>query len=56
MAKVLAGGAEQELQARLKKHFKSVANVKPKASRADSSEKFVVAQGYRGRQVTEGDG
>ena len=56
VAKVLAGGAEQELQARLKKHFKSVANVKPKASRADSSEKFVVAQGYRGRQVTEGDG
>jgi 23S rRNA (uridine2552-2'-O)-methyltransferase len=25
-----------------------VANVKPPASRADSSEKFVVAQGFRG--------
>jgi 23S rRNA (uridine2552-2'-O)-methyltransferase len=50
VAKVLAGGAEQELLSRLKRNFKSVANVKPKASRADSSEKFVVAQGFRGRQ------
>jgi 23S rRNA (uridine2552-2'-O)-methyltransferase len=33
----------------LKKNFKKVANVKPPASRADSSEKFVVAMGFRGR-------
>jgi 23S rRNA (uridine2552-2'-O)-methyltransferase len=49
VAKVLAGGAENELQAILKRRFRKVANVKPPASRADSSEKFVVAQGFRGR-------
>jgi len=49
VAKVLAGGAETELQATLKRNFEKVANVKPPASRSDSSEKFVVAQGYRGR-------
>ncbi len=50
VAKVLAGGAENELQAILKRAFTKVANVKPPASRADSSEKFVVATGYRGRR------
>ena len=50
VAKVLAGGAEVQLQATLKRNFRKVANVKPAASRADSSEKFVVAQGFRGRQ------
>lgn len=48
VAKVLAGGAEQGLQAQLKKRFDKVANVKPPASRSDSSEKFVVALGFRG--------
>lgn len=48
VAKVLAGGAEGSLQALLKKRFDKVANVKPPASRADSSEKFVVALGFRG--------
>ncbi len=48
VAKVLAGGAEGGLQALLKQRFKKVANVKPGASRADSSEKFVVATGFRG--------
>lgn len=48
VAKVLAGGAENEMQAMLKRRFRKVANVKPPASRADSSEKFVVAQGFRG--------
>lgn len=47
VAKVLAGGAEGELQKLLKQRFTKVANVKPPASRADSSEKFVVALGYR---------
>ena len=59
VAKVLAGGAEQGLQAILKQNFTSVANVKPPASRSDSSEKFVVAMGFRGRrdraQDTAGD-
>ncbi len=53
VAKVLAGGAENELQTLLKRNFRKVANVKPGASRADSSEKFVVAMGYKGRAVTE---
>ena len=48
VAKVLAGGAESGLQAQLKQRFDKVANVKPPASRADSSEKFVVAKGFRG--------
>ena len=49
VAKVLAGGAEGSLQTLLKQRFDKVANVKPPASRQDSSEKFVVAQGFRGR-------
>ena len=48
VAKVLAGGAEGELQKLLKQRFKKVMNIKPPSSRADSSEKFVVATGYRG--------
>ena len=53
VAKVLAGGAENQLQTILKKRFRKVANVKPPASRADSSEKFVVAQGFRGRNAAD---
>ncbi len=48
VAKVLAGGAEAGLQATLKKRFTKVVNVKPPASRSDSSEKFVVATGFKG--------
>ena len=48
VAKVLAGGAEAELQKELKLRFEKVTNVKPPASRADSSEKYVVATGFRG--------
>lgn len=48
VAKVLAGGAEADLQNLLKRKFARVANVKPPASRSDSSEKFVVATGFRG--------
>ncbi|MCF6443360.1 RlmE family RNA methyltransferase [Nereida sp. MMG025] len=48
VAKVLAGGAEGDLQKLLKQKFTKVANVKPPASRSDSSEKFVVATGFRG--------
>ncbi len=48
VAKVLAGGAEGDLQGLLKKRFTKVYNVKPPASRSDSSEKYVVALGFRG--------
>ena len=48
VAKVLAGGAEGELQHLLKRRFTKVYNAKPSASRSTSSEKFVVATGFRG--------
>ncbi len=47
VAKVLAGGAEGELQKLLKQQFSKVVNVKPPASRSTSSEKFVVATGFK---------
>ncbi|ATI42526.1 23S rRNA methyltransferase [Pacificitalea manganoxidans] len=55
VAKVLAGGAEGDLQKLLKQRFTKVVNVKPPASRSDSSEKFVVATGYRGAPDPESD-
>jgi 23S rRNA (uridine2552-2'-O)-methyltransferase len=48
LAKVLQGGAEGELLARLKREFASVRHVKPKASRADSAELYLLATGFRG--------
>jgi len=55
VAKVLAGGAEGSLQKLLQMRFTSVANVKPPASRADSSEKFVVARGFKGLSGEQDD-
>ncbi len=49
VAKVLAGGTDTELLALLKRHFASVKHAKPPASRKDSSEWYVVAQGFKGR-------
>ncbi|MEM9123831.1 MAG: RlmE family RNA methyltransferase [Pseudomonadota bacterium] len=48
LAKVLQGGTEPQLLARLRQDYRSVAHVKPKASRADSSEIYVLAKGFRG--------
>ena len=48
VAKVLAGGADNNLVAELKRHFASVKHAKPPASRKDSSEWYVVAQGFKG--------
>jgi 23S rRNA (uridine2552-2'-O)-methyltransferase len=48
LAKVFQGGAEGALLARLKRDFSSVRHAKPPASRAQSSETYVVAQGFRG--------
>ena len=50
VAKVLAGGAEGELLRRLKAAFTRISHVKPPASRKDSSEKYLVATGFRGAQ------
>ena len=49
VAKVLAGGADNTLVAELKRHFTTVKHAKPPASRKDSSEWYVVAQGFKGR-------
>ena len=49
VAKVLAGGADHGLVAELKRHFKTVKHAKPPASRKDSSEWYVIAQGFKGR-------
>ena len=49
VAKVLAGGAEGDLQHELKRRFAKVAHFKPPSSRQDSSEKFVIATGFRGK-------
>lgn len=54
VAKVLAGGAEGSLQALLKQRFTKVHNVKPPASRSDSSEKYVVALGFRSEPPVQG--
>jgi 23S rRNA (uridine2552-2'-O)-methyltransferase len=48
VAKVLAGGADNQLVAEMKRHFTSVKHAKPPASRKDSSEWYVIAQGFKG--------
>ena len=47
VAKVLAGGADSQLVAELKRHFATVKHAKPPASRKDSSEWYVIAQGFK---------
>jgi len=48
VAKVFKGGTERELLDLLKKSFAQVRHAKPAASRAESAETYVVAQGFRG--------
>ncbi|HYF56362.1 MAG TPA: RlmE family RNA methyltransferase, partial [Salinarimonas sp.] len=55
LAKVLQGGTEGALLADLKRDFALVRHVKPAASRADSSELYVLATGFRGAQAAPGD-
>ena len=49
LCKVLQGGTEATLLAKLKKDFASVKHVKPAASRADSAELYLLARGFRAR-------
>ena len=49
VAKVLAGGADSALVSELKRNFTAVKHAKPPASRKDSSEWYVIAQGFKGR-------
>jgi 23S rRNA (uridine2552-2'-O)-methyltransferase len=47
LAKVLRGGTESEILKVMKQDFATVRHVKPKASRDDSAELFVLATGFR---------
>lgn len=49
-AKVLAGGADNNLMKKMQYHFKTVKHAKPPSSRAGSKEWFVVAQGFKGKK------
>ncbi len=49
VAKVFAGGTDQDLLAVLKRNFSVVKHAKPPASRKGSSEWYVIAQGFKGR-------
>jgi 23S rRNA (uridine2552-2'-O)-methyltransferase len=55
IAKVFQGGAEGELLADMKKNFAKVSHFKPDASRQGSPETYVIAQGFRGRQISHQD-
>ena len=48
VGKVFRGGAAGELLQRIKRLFRDVKHVKPPASRAESVELYLVAQGFRG--------
>jgi 23S rRNA (uridine2552-2'-O)-methyltransferase len=54
LCKVLQGGTEAELLSGLKRDFATVKHVKPAASRSDSAELYVLAQGFRGIGVESG--
>jgi len=47
IAKILRGGGDHALLAEIKKHFEMVKNFKPKASRQDSAEIYLVARGFK---------
>jgi 23S rRNA (uridine2552-2'-O)-methyltransferase len=53
VAKVLAGGADSDLVAALKRNFATVKHAKPPASRKGSSEWYVIAQGFKGADRNE---
>jgi 23S rRNA (uridine2552-2'-O)-methyltransferase len=54
VAKVFQGGSEKQLLDVLKRDFALVRHAKPPASRKDSSELYVVATGFRGREAEAG--
>jgi 23S rRNA (uridine2552-2'-O)-methyltransferase len=53
IAKVFQGGTEHELLGVLKRHFATTIHAKPKASRADSAETYLLARGFKGEQPDE---
>jgi len=50
VAKVFQGGADADLLKRVRARFEKVRHIKPPASRSDSAETYLVAQGYKGRE------
>ncbi|MBR0816327.1 RlmE family RNA methyltransferase [Bradyrhizobium liaoningense] len=54
LAKTFQSGADADLLAQLKRDFATVRHVKPAASRQDSSERYVLATGFRGGQPDPG--
>jgi len=52
VAKVFQGGSEKQILDLLKRNFANVRHAKPPASRKESSELYVVAQGFRARGET----
>ncbi|MBI0475905.1 RlmE family RNA methyltransferase [Sphingomonas sp. MA1305] len=56
VSKVFAGGADSQLVAAMKRAFTTVKHAKPPSSRKGSVEWFVVAQGFKGRAVTDDQG
>jgi 23S rRNA (uridine2552-2'-O)-methyltransferase len=53
VAKLFQGGAERSLLDRLRRDFAQVKHAKPPASRAESSETYVVATGFRGGSAND---
>jgi 23S rRNA (uridine2552-2'-O)-methyltransferase len=51
LAKVFQSGADAQLLARLKQNFATIRHVKPAASRQESSERYLLATGFRGRDA-----
>ena len=47
VAKILRGGTEASLLTAIKQHFSVVKHVKPAASRADSTEMYIIATGFK---------
>lgn len=47
LVKLNQGGSEQEYRAELRRLFRSVSTAKPPASRAESSEFYLFAEGYQ---------
>jgi len=49
VTKVFQGGTEHELLGMLKRHFDTTIHAKPKASRAESAETYLLARGFKGK-------
>ncbi len=47
VAKTLQGGAHQDILIKLKRCFRRVVHAKPQASRKESAEQYLIAQGFR---------